>query len=111
MGEYNQCQSQLKDLYTHGLEGHPEEFLAYRILYLLHTRNRREINALLSNLTPAERQDECVQHALQVRLALATANYSRFFQLFAAAPKMGGYMMDHFIPRERVTALVTMTKA
>jgi hypothetical protein len=41
LGEYNQCQSQLRHLYELGLQGHPEEFLAYRILYLLHTRNRR----------------------------------------------------------------------
>lgn len=40
LGEYNQCQSMLRQLYEHGLAGHPEEFLAYRILYLLHTRNR-----------------------------------------------------------------------
>jgi hypothetical protein len=40
LGEYNQCQSQLRELYKHGLEGHPMEFLAYRILYLVHTRNR-----------------------------------------------------------------------
>lgn len=40
LGEYNQCQSQLRELYKHGLEGHPMEFLAYRVLYLVHTRNR-----------------------------------------------------------------------
>ena len=69
------------------------------------------MNSLLSNLTPAERQDEAVQHALQVRLALASSNYRRFFQLFNNAPKMGAYMMDHFLARERVTALVTISKA
>lgn len=41
LGEYNQCQSQLRVLYSHGLPGSAMEFLAYRILYLLHTRNRR----------------------------------------------------------------------
>ena len=40
LGEYNQCQSMLRGLYLHGLKGHPLEFAAYRILYLLHTRNR-----------------------------------------------------------------------
>lgn len=111
LGEYNQCQSQLRHLYSHGLKGHPEEFLAYRILYLLHTRNRRDINALLSGLTPQERLDESVQHALAVRGALATNNYHAFFKLFYSAPKMGAYMMDHFLPRERMTALNTMARA
>lgn len=128
LGEYNQCQSQLKHLYEHGLPGHPEEFMAYRILYLLHTRNRRgliallvsasrrltlstDINALLAHLTAVERQDESVRHALQVRQALATSNYHQFFQLFNSAPKMGAYLMDHFLARERMSALVVMSKA
>jgi len=87
------------------------EFLAYRILYLVHTRNRSDFNALLANLTPEQRADECVQHALDVRSSLATSNYHRFFRLFLSAPKMGPYMMDHFVERERVSALVVMTKA
>lgn len=41
LGEYNQCQSQLRGLYAHGIRGSAMEFLAYRILYLLHTKNRR----------------------------------------------------------------------
>lgn len=41
LGEYNQCQSQLRALYAHGLPGCVMEFLAYRILYLLHTKNQR----------------------------------------------------------------------
>jgi hypothetical protein len=40
LGEYNQCQSMLRQLYELGIKGHPQEFLSYRIIYLLHTRNR-----------------------------------------------------------------------
>jgi hypothetical protein len=40
LGELNQCQSTLRHLYDHNIPGHPEEFLAYRILYMLHTRNK-----------------------------------------------------------------------
>lgn len=40
LGEYNQCQTMLRQLYELGIHGHFEEFLSYRILYLLHTRNR-----------------------------------------------------------------------
>lgn len=130
LGEYNQCQSQLRHLYENGLNGHPDEFLGYRILYLLHTRNRRgpslpanaaprprgvdanaDVNALLSALRPQERRADCVDHALQVRLALAMSNYHRLFKLYQSAPKMGAYLMDHFVPRERVQALSTMSRA
>ncbi|KAK4046619.1 hypothetical protein OIO90_006489 [Microbotryomycetes sp. JL221] len=111
LGEFNQCQGQLRELYKHGIPGHVMEFLGYRILYLLFSRNRAELNTTLANLTDRETKDESVSHALAVRLAVSQGNYTKFFRLFLAAPKMGAYIMDHFVPRERVAALVTMTKA
>ncbi|GAA5825030.1 hypothetical protein JCM11251_006068 [Rhodosporidiobolus azoricus] len=111
LGEFNQCQSRLRQLYRMGLHGHPMEFLGYRILYLLFSRNRAELNSTLAELTPDETRDASVSHALAVRLAVSQGNYTKFFRLFNAAPKMGAYVMDHFVPRERVTALVTMCKA
>lgn len=47
MVEYNQCQATLKTLYELGIRGHVEEFTAYRILMLLHGRNRSGRNHLL----------------------------------------------------------------
>jgi hypothetical protein len=70
-----------------------------------------DINGLIAGITPTERLDESVKHALQVREALANSNYHRFFKLFAAAPKMGAYLMDHFLSRERVAALAIMSRA
>lgn len=52
-----------------------------------------------------------MQHALKVQTTLATSNYHAFFKLYTDAPNMGGYMMDHFVPRERIAALATMSKA
>lgn len=40
MVEYNQCQATLKSLYELGIPGKVEEFTAYRILMLLHGRNK-----------------------------------------------------------------------
>jgi hypothetical protein len=73
--------------------------------------DRTELNLLLSQLTPAQRAPACVQHALKVQSALATSNYHAFFVLFNEAPNMGAYMMDHFVDRERIVALATMSKA
>lgn len=130
----------LRQLYELGIPGHPQEFLSYRIIYLLHTRNRsgeyafllrhssRRLNpcslcrvrkkklivdmaSLLAQLTPAEKADPGVHHALQVAAAVATSNYARFFRLFSTAPNMSGYIMDHFVERERMSALATMSKA
>ncbi|KAI7831808.1 SAC3/GANP domain-containing protein [Gamsiella multidivaricata] len=111
LGEYNQCQTQLKQLYQYNLRGHIMEFTAYRILYLLHTRNPSDIIAMLASLTPAQKEDPAVKHALQVRTALATSNYYSLFKLYLTAPNMGGYLMDQFVERERVQAMKAICKA
>jgi SAC3 family protein LENG8/THP3 len=52
-----------------------------------------------------------VKHALAVQRALAIGNYHAFFDLYLNAPNMGAYIMDHFVDRERLRALLVMTKA
>lgn len=111
LGEYNQCQTQLKALYLQGLGGHPGEFLAYRILYFVYTCNKTDMNDLLAELTPADKAQDAVKHALDVRSALALGNYHKFFRLYLQAPNMGAYMMDMFIERERLNALANISRA
>ncbi|KAL1996361.1 hypothetical protein VTN49DRAFT_126 [Thermomyces lanuginosus] len=111
LGEYNQCQTQLRALYERNLGGHPMEFKAYRILYFIYTRNQAAINDVLTDLTPAEKADPAVRHALEVRSALALGNYHRFFQLYLDTPNMGAYLMDMFVDRERLAALAAICKA
>ncbi|KAG1447417.1 hypothetical protein G6F56_009269 [Rhizopus delemar] len=102
LGEYNQCQTRLKELYKDGIPGNVMEFTAYRILYFLHTQNAADINSTMADLTDDQKQNAFVQHALQVRSSLAVSNYHRFFHLYKTAPNMGGYLMDQFIERERL---------
>ena len=111
LGEYNQCQTQLRALYKQKLGGHPEEFLAYRILYFIYTCSRTDMNDLLADLTPADKNQPAVKHALDVRSSLALGNYHRFFHLYLITPNMGGYVMDMFIARERLAALATICRA
>ena len=111
LGEYNQCQTQLRTLYKQNLGGKPMEFKAYRILYFIHTCSRTDMNDVLSELTPADKSDGAVQHALNVRSALALGNFHRFFQLFLEAPNQGAYLMDKFLTRERLACLASMCKA
>lgn len=111
LGEYNQCQTQLQSLYVQMPDiGHPLEFLAYRILYMLHTRNLTEINTVLVKLNAKQRLDPNIAHALSVRKAMACANYPRFFRLYMEAPNMSGYLMDSFVDRERISALAIICK-
>ena len=111
IGEYNQCQTQLRSLYALGLKGNPVEFKAYRILYFIHTANRSGLNDAITDLTPAEKNERPIKHALDVRSALALGNYHRFFQLYMDTPNMGAYLMDMFIVRERLAALCNICKA
>ncbi|KAF7547962.1 hypothetical protein G7Z17_g7362 [Cylindrodendrum hubeiense] len=111
IGEYNQCQTQLRSLYALGLKGNPIEFKAYRILYFIHTANRTGLNDTLADLTTAEKEERAIKHALEVRSSLALGNYHKFFQLYLDTPNMGAYLMDMFVVRERLAALCNMCKA
>lgn len=72
--------------------------------------NLLDVNALMAELTPAHKTEPAVAHSLQIRSALATGNYHAFFRLYNDAPNMNGYIMDHFIERERADALLTMSR-
>lgn len=111
LGEYNQCQTQLRALYAQQLGGNPMEFKAYRILYFIYTRNWTAMNDTLADLTAADKQDPAVKHALDVRSAVALGNYHRFFQLYLDTPNMGAYLMDMFVDRERLSALAVICKS
>lgn len=110
IGEYNQCQTQLRSLYGLGLKGNPVEFKAYRILYFIHTANRTGLNDALADLTAAEKEERPIKHAVAVRSALALGNYHKFFQLYLDTPNMGAYLMDMFVVRERLAALCNICK-
>ena len=111
LGEYNQCQTQLRALYAQKLGGHPSEFLAYRILYYIYTRNHSGMNDLLAELTSTDKAHHAIKHALDVRSSLALGNYHKFFKLYLNPPNMGGYLMDMFVHRERLAALCNISRA
>jgi hypothetical protein len=111
LGEYNQCQTQLRALYKMGLNGSRDEFTAYRILYFIYTCNRTDMNDVLADLTTAEKRMESVAHALKVRAALASGNYIKFFRLFQDTPYLGAYLLDMIVSRERLAALSTVCKS
>jgi hypothetical protein len=110
LGEYNQCQTQLKALYAQNLGGNPAEFKAYRILYFVYTCNKTDMNDMLAELTPADKTHPWIKHALDVRSSLALGNYHKFFRLYLEAQNMGAYLMDMFVERERLQALANISR-
>ncbi|TIB68027.1 hypothetical protein E3Q18_04463 [Wallemia mellicola] len=92
LGEFNQCAANLQPLYRLNLNGNELEFLSYQILYLCYSRNWSAANIL-------------------VRSSLVTNNYHMFFKLYQDSPNMSGYIIDAFVERERLKALIMITKA
>lgn len=72
-----------------------------------------DINAMLEEMCDegSNTHADCVQHALMVRSSLAKGNYHKFFKLYESAPNMGGYLIDQFIGRKRVDALIVICRA
>ena len=136
LNEFNQCQTQLKELYDllvaekgtnqERANANEPEFLAYRLLYhvLMTTTTSyqvgtSEITQLLGKIRAKKEQDhgtkeedqEIVEHALQVRQAVASSDYVKFFRLHQTTPKLGKYLTARMVPTLRLRALRRVVKA
>lgn len=112
--EFNQCQTQLKMLYCElpDCAANISEFTAYRILYYIFTNNTLDIGTMIKILPKKDQEtDECMIHAMKTRHAWALGNMRSFFRLYKSAPKMGGYLMDWFVDRERKKYLKYIIKS
>ena len=121
MNEYNQCQSQLKELYASLGDGvgHPTEFVAYRILYYLYLqltaaggdKSASELLATLHEMPPQDWTLNAVAHALAVIRAVDSHDYATFFRLHKDAPNMGQYILDMCADKIRIDAAYRIAKA
>eukprot|EP00753_Platysulcus_tardus_P017366 PLAT6383.1.p1 GENE.PLAT6383.1~~PLAT6383.1.p1 ORF type:complete len:702 (+),score=217.77 PLAT6383.1:254-2107(+) len=107
--EFNQCQTQLKDMY--GADDYRIEFLAYRILYYTYTQDQAAMSALLKEVTAAQRAAEEVKHALAVASAVRCRNYARFHKLMRVAPNLGVFAMKLALPLVRKIAMQRIIKS
>jgi hypothetical protein len=132
LNEYNQCQTQLKELYRQlskqeatdddSIKGdaliNQSEFTAYRLLYYIflscnskYDGGSSDLFQIMDSLTQDERNHDAVAHALNVRVAVADADYHAFFCLYKDAPNLGRLLMDYIVPSMRKAGLHRLHKA
>jgi SAC3 family protein LENG8/THP3 len=121
MNEFNQCQTQLADMYKLGLGKREkiDEFTAYRLLYCLFVQeqskrpemSRIEMSYILKHLTPVQKTNRMIAHALQVRQVVVMNYYPDFVKLHRMAPGMSGYIMDAMCAGVRLRALRAICSA
>ncbi|KAM9962920.1 hypothetical protein ACTFIW_006141 [Dictyostelium discoideum] len=116
LGQFNQCQTQLFQLYKQpGLASSSmSEFYAYRLLYNIYQDNSTDITKTLTDIDKDKSgvgKFVHVQHALKVRTAIYNNNYCSYFRLCKDPPNMATYLLDKITPRIRVQALRMVLKA
>ncbi|XP_025416271.1 leukocyte receptor cluster member 8 homolog [Sipha flava] len=116
MGEFNQCQTQLCDLYEElkdnpSAQKHRNEFLCYSILYCIYTRAICELNNIILYIKELDIKDNCVDFALKTKDAWWLGNHIQLFSLYKVAPKMAPYLMDMFLTRERNNFYLAIAKS
>jgi Nuclear protein export factor len=130
VNEYNQSQTQLKELYellshkkklaegeSNGLKNQ-NEFIAYRIIYhVFLTGNKKyeggssDLFKIMLHLTSEQKCDPLIIHALKVRVAVADNDYHAFFRLRNECANHGIYLLDKIVPQIRSAALKCAMKA
>ena len=65
LDQFNQCQTQLVQLYADGIKGKEVEFLAYRIIYLALQNIKYEIVDLLREVKVSLRSVQEIKHSFK----------------------------------------------
>ena len=131
LGQFNQCQTQLKQLHAESESVSFDikaEFLSYRLLYYFFQNLRVDEQIFLNKLVSQEnlRNHPHIQFAMEIRNAAITNNFSKYFQLARIAQGRGGasniryrgkpashlrYVIRAFDSRQRVFALMVLCRA
>lgn len=133
LGEFNQCSSQLKHLYTENKDSSKAhetyEFTCYRILYFIITGNFAEVNKINLDLltspavkageVPAEYRKiaDCMYKSLDLLTYIVQGNYHGFFQVLRQMKKVeimkcASHLINQFMStKQRLLALNTICLA
>jgi len=112
LSEYNQCQSQLKELYklSESFRNNFVEFLCYRLLYFAVTRNSVGIRDTLKASASFRRYPQVMQ-VRSVIDALQSMNYVKLFHLYKTSPHYIQCMLNQIVHKTRYRSLVYICTA
>ena len=122
LGQFNQCQTQLKQLHATSSDLNTKaEFLAYRLLYYFFQNLRVDEQIFLNQLISTQelRTHLFIRFAMAVRSAATTNNFSKYFSL-AKQARTGNservasntkFLLQAFDARQNVSALIVLSRA
>ena len=117
LSEYNQCQTQLRMLYTdqdvqgEDARANEVEFVMYRLCYCMVTRNQAALNAMLSELSAQQRAQPAIAHVLDLRKAVAASDFYHFLRAYRRTPYKGVSLLQHLALPMRLHALTVLVRA
>ncbi len=133
LGQFNQCQTQLKEFFQKGLGRNVQkEFWCYRLLYAAHLQQKVEEFEVLADACCREyRSDPIVKKCQVLRESLKMGNFSRYFAVSSEINEESGildlsppaagseqppyyhipFLLRVFLPHIRLRALALLTKA
>lgn len=110
LGEYNQCQTQLKELYSLGFIGNECEFTSYRLLYLLITKNAVDINYELKGLDEEMMKNDDISTALTIHFCIATSDHVGLLDACSKVKNFGQYIISSLIAQNRIDMVGNLSK-
>lgn len=114
MSEYNQCQTQLFNLFGED-PSHKEriyfEFVSYRILYCIITEDTASMYSFLASLKPKDFENSLIQNALRIQTAFASLDYHQFFVRYRSSSFLAKCLIKDVLHIVRYRALCIICKA
>lgn len=120
LGQYNQCQATLWDLYRSGVYFTVEsrsKFLSYQLLSLIIEQKNQQLEKMLVQLTGEVLESEQIQRVLRydvgdrrMRRMLKLGNYPQFFQFYYSSDELTRLYLDQYIDKIRAMAVAMIAK-
>ena len=98
--------------------GNEDEFIAYRLLYYVFLSTNEKYDGgssdmfkILLQLTPGQKNNPAIAHALKTREAMTSGDYIQFFRIHKDSPGLSRSLTDLMVPTMRMRGLRRMVKA